>query len=106
MAKEDFKEFVKRNPKLINHVKNKEKTWQEFYELYDMYGEDENIWNNYLNKEKTKSSTDFMGILKNIDLDGLQESITSIQRVLGVVSDLAVKDNVVETKPLYEHLDD
>ena len=71
-----------------------------------MDGEDENIWNNYLNKEKTKSSTDFMGILKNIDLDRLQESIISIQRVLGVVSDLAVKDNVVETKPLYEHLDD
>ena len=33
MAKEDFKKFVKRNAKLINHVKNKEKTWQEFYEL-------------------------------------------------------------------------
>ena len=48
MKKEEFKEFVKKNPKLISYVKSNEMSWQKFYELYDLYGEDENIWKDYL----------------------------------------------------------
>ena len=49
MAKmDDFKSFVKKNPNLVNYVKNDTMSWQKFYELYDLYGEDENIWGEYL----------------------------------------------------------
>ena len=66
LSKEDFKQFVRNNPKLIKYI-------------------------------------------KNIDLDAVQESINSIQRVLGVVGDMASKnntDNVSSPRPLYQHLDD
>ncbi len=112
MAKEEFKSFVKKNPRLIKYIKNKEMTWQSFYEIYDMYGEDENAWKPYLaDEQKIESKNmDFMKYIKNIDLDAVQESINSIQRVLGVVSDLSIKSNTQDTtsqvKPLYQHLDD
>ena len=47
--KEEFKEFVKKNPSLINHVNNNQMTWQKFYELYDMYGDNNDIWDKYIN---------------------------------------------------------
>lgn len=115
MVKEEFKKFVRDNPRLIRYIKNKEMTWQGFYEIYDMYGDSEEVWKTYLaeDKEKTKNNNiDFMGYLKNIDLDAVQESINSIQRVLGVVGDLTAKNttttstNEYEPKPLYKHLDD
>ena len=39
---DNFKSFVKKNPKLITFVKNGSMSWQKFYELYDLYGEDDN----------------------------------------------------------------
>ena len=27
-------------------------TWQQFYEFYDLYGEDKNIWNNYIENNR------------------------------------------------------
>ncbi len=111
MSKEDFKKFVRNNPRLTRYIKNKEMTWQSFYEIYDMYGESKEAWKPYLEDEKVKniSSIDFMSYLKNIDLDAVQESINSIQRVLGVVGDLTNKNDSTPTndiKPLYQHLDD
>ena len=38
--KERFKIFVRNHPVLVNHVRNKKMTWQQFYELYDLYGEE------------------------------------------------------------------
>jgi hypothetical protein len=111
LSKETFKEFVRKNPRLLRYIKNKEMTWQSFYEIYDMYGESSEAWKSYLEdkKEIKTSNIDFMNYLKNIDLDAVQESINSIQRVLGVVSDLTISkqvDNNIEPKPLYQHLDD
>lgn len=58
MAKIDnFKLFVKNNPNLITYVKNNTMSWQKFYELYDLYGEDNNVWNEYLNKDTTVNTT-------------------------------------------------
>lgn len=132
MKKEEFKEFVKKNPKLIGFVKNDEMTWQKFYEMYDLYGEDESAWKDYINPVKeeknvidkeTASSVAKAGIsgltlsevvnwFKNVDLDSLQEGIGSVQRVLGVVQDFSKKDNTKEVKetykprPLYKHFED
>lgn len=112
LSKEEFKNFAKNNPRLIKYIKNKEMTWQSFYEIYDMYGESEEAWKPYLSEEKVKTSNmDFMNYIKNIDLDAVQESINSIQRVLGVVGDLTAKgttssESTYEPKPLYQHLDD
>lgn len=120
--KEQFKQFVRDNPSLITYVNSKEKTWQEFYELYDLYGDDKNIWNKYLTKEKEEQKkevikesgafTDLIAFLKTINLDSLQEGINSVQRVLGVFQDFSSKDAKIEEKkeykprPLYKHFED
>ena len=48
MSKESFKMFVRSNPKLLDYVRNNQMTWQKFYEMYDMYGENNSVWDNYL----------------------------------------------------------
>ena len=128
MKKDEFKEFVKKNPVLIKYVKNNEMTWQKFYEMYDLYGEDENAWDEYIKKsskvEEKKENAVKTGItgltlsevvnwFKNVDLDGLQEGIGNVQRVLGVVQDFSKKDSAKEDtqpkykpRPLYKHFED
>ncbi|MBR3162213.1 MAG: hypothetical protein IKF19_05735, partial [Bacilli bacterium] len=46
--KEEFKLFVKANPFLINIINNSNKTWQDLFEFYDLYGTDEESWNKLL----------------------------------------------------------
>lgn len=129
MKKDEFKEFVKKNPKLISYVKSNEMTWQKFYEMYDLYGEDQEVWKNYIGDrqvDNTNSGTsniakaglagltlsEVVNFIKNVDLDGLQEGIGNVQRVLGVVQDLSKKDskdsqtNTYKPRPLYKHFED
>lgn len=122
MAKKDeFKAFVRKNPKLINYVKKGEMDWQKFYEIYDLYGEEESAWSSYLTKEETETVAttttglgfgQIMDFIKNIDLDSVQEGVNSVQRVLGVIQDLNGKDNnkpkkeEYKPRPLYKHFED
>ena len=39
MSKETFKEFIRNKPYLIDYVNDNTMSWQKFYELYDLYGE-------------------------------------------------------------------
>ena len=39
MSKESFKEFVRKNPKLVTNVNSGYMNWQKFYEMNEMYGE-------------------------------------------------------------------
>lgn len=117
--REEFKTFVRKNPSLIKYVKTGEASWQKFYEIYDIYGEDDNAWLEYLKKEEVKMEKvssnptvgDFFNFLKNIDLDSLQETVNSVQRVLGVFGELSSKNvdtkkEVYTPRPLYKHFDD
>lgn len=108
-TKEKFKDFVKRNPELLKHVKNGNKTWQNFYEMYDIYGENEEVWQEFLTPITENNSFDILSFLKMIDLDSIEEGITSIQRVLALFQDMT-KDNKPSSKrkprPIYKHFDD
>lgn len=122
---DEFKSFVRQNPNLANYIKDGSMTWQKFYELYDMYGSENEVWNSYKKNDirndnitKTAASlgsftlADTLNFIKNIDLDSLQNGISSIQRVVGVVSDLTNKNTVSQNKseykprPLYKHFED
>ena len=109
-VKEQFKEFVRKNPALLKHVKDGKMTWQKFYEIYDMYGEDENAWKDYLTVSATATSFDLMEFLKNLDLDSIQNGVNSMQRVLGLIEDMrSNKKETTETvkpRPLYKHFED
>lgn len=114
--REEFKEFVKKNPKLVKYVKDGSSSWQKFYEIYDLYGEDENAWKDYLQVATATTAAsfgiaDFMSWFKNMDLDTFQNGISNLQRVLGVVQDLSGKDEKKPTeeykpRPMYKHFED
>jgi hypothetical protein len=123
MAKIDnFKLFVKNNPNLITYVKNNTMSWQKFYELYDLYGEDNNVWNEYLNKDTTVNTTkteskksnkfsDILDMAKNLDTNKLQDGISSVQKAIGLIGDILVKDKKPDSstynpRPIYRRFDD
>ena len=123
MAKIDnFKLFVKNNPNLITYVKNNTMSWQKFYELYDLYGEDNNVWNEYLNKDTTVNTTkteskksnkfsDILDMAKNLYTNKLQDGISSVQKAIGLIGDILVKDkkpdaSTYNPRPIYRRFDD
>ncbi len=119
-----FKDFVRAHPDLIQHVKTNEMTWQKFYEMYDLYGEEDNIWKPYFNsnddrgESRTISGAEAIGFndvvnwLKNIDINAVQSGIDSVQRVVGVLQDFTSKNKEESPKeeykprPLYKNFED
>lgn len=116
---DNFKEFVRKNPKLVKFVKNGDSSWQKFYEIYDLYGEDKEVWKDYLEvrKEAAVATASTIGVgevfnwLKNINLDSVQSGVTNLQKVLGLVQDFSSKDDNKPNKeykprPIYKHFED
>lgn len=117
MSVESFKKFVKERPNLVRYVNSKEKTWQDFYEMYELYGESSDVWNSYLNtlnNNGTVTIKDLFGMFKNIDVSQVQESITSIQKGIGYIENLVKskeaenipKRSSYEARPMYRYFDD
>ena len=97
--KEEFKTFIKNNTEFIEAVKSGKTTWQKLYEIYDLYGEEESAWKSFrvVKETKKESKLSSLGIkdviksLKNIDVDSLQESLSSIQKAAGFLEELTSK---------------
>lgn len=108
---DEFKQFVRRHPKLIQEVQTQEKSWQSLYENWVMFGEEDEMWSPYRQepseegKEKKDKATkksepgkaDFMSkmvsAVKKMDADQMNEqinkmsqSISSLQSLLGQFS--------------------
>lgn len=113
-GKDEFKQFVRDNPNLIKYVKDGSKTWQDFYEIFSLYGSNDDVWKDYLNDSVSRvasHSLDFVSWLKALDLDSIQDGVASLQRVLGVVQDFTNKDDAsakdeYKPRPLYKHFED
>ena len=120
---DNFKTFVKRNPKLTTHIKNGNMTWQKFYELYDLYGEDNEIWKEYISNSTSNTSetpksasinstfSNIINIAKNLDANKVQDGITSIQKAISLFGDILLKDkpdstNTYSPRPIYRRFDD
>lgn len=120
--KEEFKLFVKSHPELIKFVKSSKMSWQSFYEIYDIYGDNNEVWNKYfgkLDEEETGelkenfSISDLVNMVKNVDLNSVQKNITNISKALGLVQSLIAKDdsgslaeNTYTPRPLYKKFED
>ncbi len=94
--KDEFKNFVRNKPELESYVRNGKMTWQKFYEIYDIYGENDSIWTNYMGDRSDpstiKSSLDTISnIVKNIDIDSIQKHINNAQKALGIVGEITNK---------------
>lgn len=91
--KDEFKAFAKSHPELVSWVKNKNGTWQDLYDVYDIYGEDENTWAKYIKEDAVGKTTfgDLSNMVKNIDMDAVQKHLNTAQKALNFVSELTTK---------------
>lgn len=101
--KTQFKSFVSTHPELITYIKNKESTWQDFYEIYDIYGEDEKAWNKYFNNETTSNASigELTNLFKNVNMDNVQKHINNAQKAVNLIQELTSKgtSNIVNKTP-------
>lgn len=121
--KEAFKLFVRENPFLIGYIKKGKRSWQDFYEMYDLYGEDEDAWGKFLEEEQKEITTnevrnnngyfdEFMKMAKNIDVNKVQEGISSLQKTLGLFGELftgkggSTGAKEYNPRPLYRRFED
>lgn len=91
MKIDEFKDFVRNNPHLINYVKNKKMTWQQFYEIYDLYGESDKIWDDFKDNVTNNTTTssnlvntikEIFGLVKGIDLNNVRKALTSLDKAI------------------------
>ena len=121
MSKETFKLFARNHPELASRVINDNNiSWQKLYELYEIYGEDQNIWNNYLNSQPKKADVennqatfkDVLTMIRNIDLDSVQKGVNKIQKTIGLLQDIGIgstNKNAIdsyEPRPMYQYFED
>ena len=94
--KDEFKEFLKKNTYLSKLVNNGYTTYQSLFETYDIYGEDESVWSEFRSKANasevkvTDGVKSVLNNLKNIDLDKLEENISSLEKALGFLESIVV----------------
>lgn len=111
-TKEKFKLFVRNNPQFATYIKDGSMTWQKFYELYDMYGEESSVWNDFKEVTKKNSPTisDIVNMAKNIDINKLQDGVNSLSKAFGLFSELFINkdtgDNAYKPRALYRRFDD
>ena len=115
MSKETFKSFARNHPELAKQVLNNKVSWQKLYELYEIYGENNNIWNEFIltpnNQTTITTFKELFTNFKNIDLDSVQKGITNLQKTLGLLQDLGVGQRTnqslqYEPKPLFRYFED
>lgn len=123
MSKDSFKAFVRKHPELITYVNNDQMTWQKFYDMYTLYGEENNeAWSSYLKRKNNSSTTrtgkkefkmsDIIDYVKNVDMDSLQKGISGIERAIGFIQDLGIvksspsTPNHYQPRPIYKSFED
>lgn len=125
MAKEDFKRFVRSHPELIQYVNSGNMSWQKFYEMYDIYGENNSVWLKYQETgdtnntastiTKTAAATvgdtslkDLFNMVKKIDLESVRKGAEGLQKAIALVQDFGSTKttNNYQARPLYKHLED
>ncbi|SDL77685.1 spore coat protein YlbD [Sediminibacillus halophilus] len=104
----EFKAFVKKHPGLVKEVNQKGNSWQDFYEMWVLLGEEDEKWKEYQpgnlkgaqNGEKSASedsqgkqqqlASQFMQMIEKVDLNKVQGhmhqlngAINNIQTLIG-----------------------
>ena len=112
MKIEEFKKFVRNNPHLIDYVKNNKMTWQQFYEIYDLYGEDDNIWKDFTNNNQDTNIVttikSIFNLLKGIDLNSVQKALTSLDKAIDAFKNFNNEgsNEIYEERPKNKYYED
>ena len=97
---EKFKLFVRSKPELSSYVNDGSMTWQKFYEMWNLYGEENDIWKNYLKKDNSMESSNttsntvsnILSNLKNIDMNEVQKGVESVRKAIDLLQGFIVSD--------------
>jgi predicted translin family RNA/ssDNA-binding protein len=94
----EFKQFVKRHPKLIQEVRKENKGWQEIYEHWILLGEEDKFWANYRDSDSEKEKlaenekNDFLSkmvhAIKNMDSNQMNEQIYKMSQSISSLQGL------------------
>ena len=103
--KEAFKTFVSTHPELIEYVKNKEMTWQQFYEIYDIYGENYDTWEPYFRSKESAINKvkELTSLFKNVNLENVEHYINNAQKAIGIIQELTKK--TPDVTPIIDSID-
>lgn len=99
--KEQFKNFISNHPELVSYIQRKEMTWQDFYEIYDIYGDSSDAWTKYFNNDnrgKEDIIGELTGLFKNINIDSIQNHVNNAQKAINIIQELTKKTPEVITK--------
>jgi len=105
--KTEFKEFVKKYPSFANYVQNRNTSWQELYELWDMYGDDDKVFSRY--KTVGTDLNNVINGIKNINMDSVKKNLNSIEKGIKLLQDFVKKEDVVPTyepRPIFKRFED
>ena len=102
---DEFRNFVKKYPKIKDVVKSGNKSWQTLYEDWVMLGEDDSVWDIY---KSTTSTSDFgskkidellttsniknvIDYVKKINPDNISKTLNTVQKVLQITQSFGNK---------------
>ena len=93
---DEFREFVRRHPKIRDEVRAGRRTWQNIYEEWVIYGEDDAQWYDYREEPQTGNPVGGNNISLNVyssgtssaypknDPDKTKPPLNSIQKVIQI----------------------
>ncbi|GAB6005203.1 YlbD family protein [Geobacillus vulcani] len=94
---EQFKQFVKKHPKIIQEVRSGKKTWKQVYEDWYLFGEDDDIWEPYREtngaaKEEEKGTNKWLdklaSMLGQIDAADVQKHLANVQQAIAAIQSI------------------
>ena len=119
IIKEEFKTFVRKKPELIKYVNSGNTSWQKLYETGNLYGEKEEIWNNYsntINEEKEDKKEEFnmsniTDMIKKIDMNQVQKGVSGLQKMIELIQGFTTKEDTAnstkyEPRQLFKKFED
>lgn len=118
IIKEEFKTFVRKKPELIKYVNSGNTSWQQLYETWNLYGEKDEIWNNYsnnINEENENKKEEFnmsniTDMIKKIDMNQVQKGVTGLQKMIELIQGFTTKEetntNNYEPRQLFKKFED
>lgn len=115
MAIDDFKEFLRKYPKLKDEVDAKSKTYQDIYNHWRMYGDD-GSWDKYKNVEnkpiETKTVNDSGGdsvkqvldFVKGIKPESITNTLGTVQKFMSIFQSISQSKTKAATPMLSDSL--
>lgn len=110
---DEFKTFIRDKPFLKEKVRSGETSWQELFERYDLYGKEDEIFQEKKKEEKKQAETEpeetaskeektesksddslssFFNMISGIDVDKISDGLNGMKKILNILSEVTAGD--------------